>query len=357
MRRTLAAFLSGAQLGQVEHLAVDNPNVELFSHMKAICPALNFLSMDTVHLVMRYEDAQGRGRTPGSSWLRLALQRFCKRDATRNQGSWGAVYYGGTTAPSQDELACLEQIRLCSMPILAAEKELLSLADKAELPFLSRHEFLRAVSAIVAMHPSEVHRQLPKGDGTVLNLVYQRCHVQKVEWMLNYTRFLHAISSREHVVLPRGTTSNEAYHAELNSAFRRVQSLHTSSLEMRLRAITLAKLLSHNSALYRAGTRQSKAGTVLMRTVAATTLFSQQQWVQWLKQPSDAHAHSQRAHGERKRLRDWTAEQSGGVRKKPSARSRLILRKPVGQRVVHATPQDPVRMHRTVYRLVRKTKV
>ena len=313
--------------------------------------------MDTVHFAMRYEDTHGRRKTNGSSWLRLALQRFSKRSDHKLGCNWGGVYYGDHIAASADEDALLEQIKECSMPRSVGEEELKSLAQNAEVPFESRSEFLRAMAAIVAVHRDEVMRQLPKGGGSLLHLVWQGCQIFKIEWMLNYTRFIHSISSAEFVVLPRGTASNEAYHAELNSAFRRVHQLHVSALETRLKAITLAKLLSHNSALYRAGTRQLPSAAVLMRTVAATQLFTVKQWQQWLKQPSDALVHADFQRAERKRLRDWKQDQANNVRKKPSGSRRLILQRPTGVEVVHSTPPESAAKHRTVFRLMRKTRL
>ena len=93
---------------------------------------------------------------------------------------------------------------------------------------------------------------------TVRDSLAHACQAHRTEWLLNGSRWRHALSMETHSLMPSGTTSNEALHAELNHIFRRVQSMHSETLDNRLKVIKLAKLLTHNVAFYRATTRQER---------------------------------------------------------------------------------------------------
>jgi hypothetical protein len=57
-------------------------------------------------------------------------------------------------------------------------------------------------------------------------------------------------------LLPSGTTSNEALHAEMRAWFRQTQKLRRSTLLLKLRILLLAKIIPHNLALSRPTLRQ-----------------------------------------------------------------------------------------------------
>ena len=204
----------------------------------------------------------------------------------------------------------------------------------------------------MATHPEEVSRPSGTGKGTVRDVIRNSCACDRVEWMLNLTRFMHVLSREDRILMPMGTTTNESLHAEMDSVFRRVQSLHLSSLECRLSVFQMGRLFSHNAALYRPTIRQMRAGAVRVRAAGCTTLFCATVWDQWLKSPPQAGNAYQRALGERKRMRDWRATNE------PQKHARVVvLRRPAAAEALVVPAQPAADRRRTVFRLRRKTRV
>jgi hypothetical protein len=82
--------------------------------------------------------------------------------------------------------------------------------------------------------------------------------------------------------LPSGTCSNESLHHELNTYIHSASSgLHTSTLELELWMISVAKLLSHNIALYNPQLRQYSQVDVIAATSRGTRPFTDVQWTEW----------------------------------------------------------------------------
>jgi hypothetical protein len=84
-------------------------------------------------------------------------------------------------------------------------------------------------------------------------------------------------------LLPSGTTSNEALHAELNSWFRSTAQIHQATLVLKLAILVLFKLTSHNCALYRPTARQESSSVVLARAISVG-VWSTSQWRAWCLQ-------------------------------------------------------------------------
>ena len=137
--------------------------------------------------------------------------------------------------------------------------------------------------------------------------------------MLNLARFVHTLTREVRVFMPSGTTSNEAIHADINGVFRRVRSLHQSTLKSRLSVFHLSRLIAHNAALYRPTTRQ------------------------WITSPSRGHIFYQEALKERERAREWQAER--GVGQRPRV---VVLRRPAGAESLSIRAPSPSERHRTV---------
>ena len=83
-------------------------------------------------------------------------------------------------------------------------------------------------------------------------------------------------------LLPTGSTSNEALHAELNSWFRNTPKIHSATLSIKLDMLKLGKMQSHNRALYHPTARQEVHSVVFARCLIRN-LWTAQQWKQWCK--------------------------------------------------------------------------
>ena len=88
------------------------------------------------------------------------------------------------------------------------------------------------------------------------------------------------LSNAENLLLPTGTTSNESLHAEINNWFRQAQSLHKSTLSLKLDVLVFSKLIAHNTSLYSPGARQMSSSHVLARRIG-TSLRTMDDWKGW----------------------------------------------------------------------------
>ena len=94
--RALADHLPARGLAQTSYVLVDNPSQKYWKELCTICPSLQVLALDPVHLAMACEYASARKRTASSRQLRLILRKLTAHDAEAMAGRWGPVYHGGS---------------------------------------------------------------------------------------------------------------------------------------------------------------------------------------------------------------------------------------------------------------------
>ena len=82
---------------------------------------------------------------------------------------------------------------------------------------------------------------------------------------------------RQLSLLPTGTTSNESLHREINRWFDNVKALHMATLRVKLRVLSLMKLLTHNNAMSAPTLQQCHQQAGLVRTTAQP-LFDAPAW-------------------------------------------------------------------------------
>ena len=121
-----------------------------------------------------------------------------------------------------------------------------------DVPFFLRVEWIRALAALTSAYRTEVQRVAPGPN-------------RRSDWYFNNLRMRHLIEPSRLSLLPIGTTSNEALHHEINNWFREMQKIHKATLCLKS-IMHLAKLLSHNTALYRPATRQMSEWEILSRS-------------------------------------------------------------------------------------------
>jgi len=140
---------------------------------------------------------------------------------------------------------------------------------------------------------------------------------------------LHA-RPREFVrLLPTGTCSNEALHAEMRAWFRNVHSAHLASFRSRLCVFKQAKVPTHHAAAHDPTVRQEPQDVMLARICGGRRLWTESGWREFCSeqdrlgrfriygksQPSLEFRENQRE------LRDWKARGSEvvpPVRKRPA---------------------------------------
>ena len=142
-----------------------------------------------------------------------------------------------------------------------------------------RADFIEFLATISAVYRSETAKKTDDGK-TLAHLLHQATDEESLEWLFNNIRIRARLSVGEKILLPVGTTSNESLHAEINGWFRQRQSIHQSTLKLKLDILTLSKLLSHNAALYSPTARQMMSSQVLARRIG-NILWSKDEWTAW----------------------------------------------------------------------------
>ena len=288
-------------LVQVECLATDAPSPHLFSVLRETMPHLQALCLDPVHLAIKYEYGTGRRRTKGSSALRMLLSKFNATDARLDAKQWGPLFTGQYARPlSARERYLRDQILTGSMTKRKAEC-VLRRAETCTV-WLDRSHFIEAMAAISALFWEEVQRKGEKKGKRICEHLAYAAEAERLEWLFNNSRFRAGKPCSLLSLLPSGTASNEALHAEMRAWFRQIQSMHQSSLHLKCCVFRLRKLLEHNTAMYRPTTSQLAPGHVLARRLGQE-LWTSTTWQQFtkevrgelpLKQLRDQHASSRR---------------------------------------------------------------
>ena len=245
LRACLLKALPEEALQQVQHVATDNPSKQLLEDLRVACPKLTGVSLDPTHTAMKYEQALGGRKSAGSSLVRSLMAKFCSHDPALEGNIWGCMYMGSNPVPlSAQEVRVREHILTSSWP-RARSARILALSV-----WPTRLQFVEAIAALSATHSTDMTRKL---EGTKLNvarLLYNITSAEKIDWLFNNLRYRQVLPAVVRQLLPSGTTSNEALHAEMNTWFRQVQAMHRSTLQLKLQIQSLAKLLAHQTALH-----------------------------------------------------------------------------------------------------------
>jgi len=208
---TLMGNLPPAGREQIRHIALDDIKANAWSELSSAFTNLEILSLDPTHLVMMYQSAHWRKRTEGSQWLRRAMAKLTKRLPDLNASDFGSVYLGGpvTLTPSEDRL--LHQLKTASMSPQRAKQIFRNFT--AQQPWRSRYDLLEWMTAFASLYAHEM--AVPTSRGRSLQKVFVSMLVpERLEWYLNATRRAYRCDPRHFRLMPTGTCSNEALHAE-----------------------------------------------------------------------------------------------------------------------------------------------
>ena len=312
----LTKCLPEAGLLQVEHIASDSPSTKLFRALKEICINLEGLSLDPTHAAMRYEQALGGKKSRGSHLLRSFMTKFTTHDPAVTSNIWGPWYQGGAAPPlTAQEQALRHHIQERSFSKIRASKVLVAAEKLVAWP--TRIQFVEALAALTAAHPEDMGRKLEGTKMTVGKLLYQLTDAEKMEWLFNNLRYRQGLPPEVRMLLPSGTTSNEALHAEMNGWFRQVQAMHRTTLVLKLQVQGLGKLLAHQTALHAPTTMQLPHSLVLA-AASCRPLWTPRSWRQWTQSQRDSGA----APLPLKKRKQQDKERIGPKVKRPAAKQR-----------------------------------
>ncbi|CAE7836609.1 unnamed protein product [Symbiodinium sp. CCMP2592] len=326
------------QLGRIVHVATDSPSEKLYTHLKVICPRLACLMLDPIHLAIVYEYGFWNKRSAGSKQLRRILTKCVNVDMELEDYEWNSYYDGTMSRPlNREEEKYRAMILNLSMPHRTANNVLDSL--RTDLPFYSRLEFIKCIAALCQRYRTEVERKAAGPNKEIYKILWSSCAPDRLEWLMNNVRARQRIRRSYVKFLPRGTSSNEALHAELNSWSRSTNTMHRSTLALRLRFYHYIKMLQHHLSTVHPMTHTVSASMLLGRSLHES-LWTPHDWATWCAEQQTDGFQSKaslpltnaRKH-EAARVRQW-------VMKKPSASKRTS---PMKKR--HVTPLSVRRMH------------
>ncbi|CAE7650574.1 unnamed protein product [Symbiodinium sp. CCMP2592] len=326
---------SAAALAQVEYLATDQPSPKLFSMLQSICTSLKCVALDPIHLAIVYEYAHWNKRTAGSRMLRSLVRKVLAIDTSKAAEDWGVIFTGSNPTPlSQEEQCARDHIWHQSMPKAEAEAYMLSLCT--DVPFYNRCEFIRGLAALCSLKPEEVGRKVTGANKEVFKILWSAAAPDRLEWLWNNLRLRHGMTVLERAFLPSGTSSNEALHAEINAWLRTANSLHRSTLLLKLRLMRYRKLVAHHVAMCFPFVRVTAEGVILSRALAKP-LWSEASWLGWCdEQKDDGKGPQNKAKLPLVRAReDEASAVQAWVRKKPASKRRCIKRTPFNARRQH----------------------
>ena len=147
---------------QVTFVSADRCSLELHNQIGNAFPRFLMMCLDPTHLVMAYEAASARRKTPGSKLLRSIMRRFATTlDPETPQPSLCTyIFRGQHPIPlTQHERKCRTRILTKSMPLHRARA--VANAQREAGHWESRGEFTEAIAALCTLFPTEVDQVSP----------------------------------------------------------------------------------------------------------------------------------------------------------------------------------------------------
>ena len=126
---------------------------------------------------------------------------------------------------------------------------------------------MECLAALVAIHTQEVEHVAPGPNRHVYKILASATAPDRVEWHFNHTRAIHCLPKTYVELLPSGTTSNEALHAEIKSWTHNIKEIHIATLDLKLHVFSTFKALAWTAAACRPTFRAVRQAEV----VAAAT--------------------------------------------------------------------------------------
>ena len=242
--------------------------------LKTVFPNLLVLFLDATHLAMNYEKSRRGKGSLGSRALRRVLAKF----GALGENAWGTPAFTGEGAVPLSATEAKLRSAIAGKGAHCSAKAAQDFLDGlgCDTPFSSREEFIRALACVAVVHAGEMKRRGHKGR-SVGALLASAVEPAKCAWYFNNHVHRHAIKASRVGLLPSGTTSNEALHAELKQAFRQHVRVHQATLATKMEIFSLGKLMTHTLAAYRPTTRQMPPSHVRARALAQDA-FTEEAW-------------------------------------------------------------------------------
>ena len=271
-------------LESVRAFACDNPSPKLHRALSAVCPNMECLMLDPIHLVMFYVVSHYRKRTDGSRMLLRIQNKFNKVDNTKSVDDWNP-YYDGTsiTDHTPAELVFRNHILNSSMRLNLAQARLQAI--DFNVPYYSSEAWVGDLAALCAVYAGEVCRKTTQQGKVLRTVIWCATAEDKIGYYFNNIRCRHSIQQRRISLLPSGTSSNEALNAEINKWFNTAGAMYLSTLRMSTRVFATAKIIVHGLAMYDPTCIRYSQQDILAKYCAGFTI-TDAQWNTFISLPS-----------------------------------------------------------------------
>ena len=320
----LRANVPQAALQQIVSVSSDMPSHTLSQMLRKVCPSLQYMSLDPVHLVIVYNQAHGRKRTPGQAMLRRIQNKFNKVDDSKALAYWGPPYTGEEEVTHPRAVSTVRaRILDGELPVTRARAVLRNLQD--ELPWYTVIDYVEALAALACVYYDEMNRKTFVKSRTLFHIAWAAASPERTQWYFNNIRHRRAMAKESRSLLGSGTSPNEAIHSEINRWFRNQPELYSTTLALQLDVNALGKLMSHNAALYKPTLRQMNQQTVISSLVTHLT-FSSDEWLSFCSAPVQLPGRKRRAEISDK-VKAHAKSKSSRVRKRPSKRTVFTLKR------------------------------
>ena len=275
LAEALRDSFTATQLSSIFYIATDSPSVKFFKQAQEICPHLQAMTLDPIHLAIVYEYGFWNKKSAGSKTI---LAKTSAVDESVQSNCWLEFYDGDMSRP----LTAIEERyrRMILEQSMTAKEADKFLSIDGEKPFYSRLEFIQCIAALCKRFEHEVVRKAAGPNKEIFKILWSACAPDRLEWLFNNIRLRHTLS-REHLrFLPSGTASNESLHAEINSWTRSTNALHRSTLSLKLRYYLYIKRLSHYLATCFPLSHVTTETMLLARSLR-NSLWSPEEWQTW----------------------------------------------------------------------------
>ena len=324
------------QLSCVEYIATDSPSAKFYSLAKYTCPNLKGMMLDPIHLAIVYEYGHWNKRTPGSKTLRGILKKTCAVDDSVRLRLQMTLYDGDMSRPL-DEAEAKYRDMILSMDMPAEETNAVLGGMDCETPLRSRLEFIQGVAAVCSRYSREVARKAAGPNKEIYKILFAACAPDRLEWLLNNVRVRRALPRQQLHSLPSGTSGNEALHAEINSWSRSTNTLHRSTLALKLRYYRYIEVSAHYLATH-FPLAHIVSETVLLSKAASNSIWSDDDWMTWCSEQNTSGRQKKADLPLVKARQNEAALVRAWVKKRPAAQGSKV-------RKVKRTPLRVIRHH------------
>ena len=153
-----------------------------------------------------------------------------------------------------------------NMPVSVATRILTDV--NPDTPWETKYLFVQALAALCTLHSDEMKRRTDCSSQTTRKLIWNATSPARLEWYFNNQRMRHMAGAGITLLTGSGTSTNEAFHREVNSWYNNQPELYASTIELQLRYARFGRMLAQSGALFSPTVRTLSQSEVMSRSIA-----------------------------------------------------------------------------------------